>query len=91
MPVQIELFPDMEHCIETVARTEYKCLLAACLQGSQINDDVKQKLELLCLFLETMDFRELRQQCDRYLQNRQPIKFIISDTYGAICYKIVPY
>jgi hypothetical protein len=91
LPVQIEFSPDAQHCIETVARTEYKRLLAACLQGSQINDDVKQKLELLRLFLETMDFRELRQQCDRYLQNGQTIKFIISDTCGAICYKIVPY
>lgn len=88
--VQIELSPDINHCIETAARHEYNKLLTVCLLGSRVDNEIKEKLEMLRIFLETMDFRKLRQQCDRYLQNGKPLRFVVSHTKGKISYQIIP-
>ena len=86
----IELFPDIYHCIETVARREYRDLVKGYLQSGEVSGDFEQKVELLRAFLETADFKKLRQESDCYLLNGKRIKFIIAQEQGKVRYTIVP-
>ena len=57
---QIELVPDLSHCIETVARREYENLARNYLQSGKGDSELGEKIELLRSFLESADFRKLR-------------------------------
>lgn len=87
--VQIELIPDLSHCIETVARKEYENLVRSYLQAGKGESEFKDKLELLRTFLESADFRKLRQQSEEYLLEGQRIKFILYMERGKAKHKIL--
>ncbi|MBM4447060.1 MAG: hypothetical protein FJ023_06895 [Chloroflexi bacterium] len=89
--VQIELIPDLSHCIETVARKEYENLVRSYLQAGKTDSDFEDKVELLRSFLESADFRKLRQQSEEYLLKGQNIKFILFREHGKAQYKMVRY
>jgi len=73
---KIELVPDLDHCIETVTKREYdetlRCLLAA-REGDQ---ELEKRLELLSIFLETVDLKKLRQESEKYLVQGRKVKFV---------------
>jgi hypothetical protein len=85
---QIELVPDLSHCIETVARREYDNLVSSYLQAGKGDSEFGKKLELLRSFLESADFRELRRQSEDYLLKGQKIKFILYRERGKAKYKM---
>ena len=87
--VQIELIPDLSHCIETVARKEYENLVRRYLQAGKGDSEFGSKLELLRSFLESADFRELRQQSEEYLLKDQKIKFILYMERGQAKHKML--
>jgi len=87
--VQIELAPDLSHCIETVARKEYENLVRSYLQASKGDSDFEDKIELLRSFLESADFRKLRQQSEKCLLKGQSIKFILYREHGKVKCKLV--
>jgi len=87
--VQIELTPDLSHCIETVARKEYENLVRGYLQGSKTDSEFEDKVELLRAFLESADFRKLRQQSEEYLLKGQNIKFILYREHGKVKHKML--
>jgi hypothetical protein len=86
---QIELIPDLSHCIETVARKEYENLVRSYLQTGKFDDDFEDKVEILRTFLQSTDFSKLRQQSDEYLVKGQKIKFILYRERGKIKHKLV--
>jgi hypothetical protein len=86
--VQMELVPDLSHCIETVARKEYENLVKGYLQAGKGDSEFKEKIELLGTFLESADFRELRRQSEDYLLKGQKIKFILYPQHGKAQYKM---
>jgi hypothetical protein len=85
---QIELVPDLSHCIETVARKEYENLAKSYLQAGKGDSEFREKIELLRSFLESADFRELRKQSEGYLLKGQKIKFILYRERGKAKYKM---
>ena len=88
--VQIELVPDLSHCIETVAKREYENLVRSYLQAGKRDSDFEQKVELLHTFLESADFKKLRKESEGYLLEGQSIKFILYRQEGETRYRLVP-
>ena len=88
--VQIELVPDLSHCIETVAKREYQNLLGSYLQAGKGDSDFEEKVELLHTFLESADFKKLRKESEGYLLEGQSIKFILYREEGETRYRLVP-
>ena len=87
--LQIELVPDLNHCIETVARKEYDNLIKAYLRAGKSDAESEGKIELLRSFLETSDFRRLRQESESYLLQGQKVKFIVYQEDGETRYRLV--
>jgi len=87
--VRIELIPDLSHCIETVARKEYENLARSYLQAGKGESEFEDKLELLRTFLESADFRKLRQQSEEYLLKGRNIKFILYRERGKAKHKML--
>lgn len=85
---EIELFPDLSHCIETVARKEYEELARRLLTGES-GAELEDRLALLREFLETADFRELRRQSEEYLLQNRKVKFLLFRERGRLKYKMV--
>jgi hypothetical protein len=86
---QIELVPDLSHCIETVARREYENLARSYLQADKGDSESEEKIELLRSFLESADFRELRKRSESYLLKGQKIKFILYREHGKAKYTML--
>jgi hypothetical protein len=86
---QIELVPDLSHCIETLAKREYESLVRSYLQAGKVDIEFEEKVELLRSFLESVDFKKLRQQSESYLLKGQRIKFILYREKGRTKYKLV--
>ena len=75
--MKIELVPDLEHCIETIARRKH-AELAQMLLGNEVEDTEKEeKLEILRLFLETADFRKLRAESEKHLAEGENVRFTV--------------
>ena len=84
---QIELTPDLSHCIETVAKKEYQSLIRDYLKVGKSDAEFEEKIELLRAFLESADFRKLRKESEEYLLKGQNIKFILYQEEGKARYK----
>lgn len=75
--VCVELFPSLSHCIETVAKEEYWSSVNRFMAGEQEDKELRQRIELLKAFLESMDFRKLRRESEKHLMQGEKVKFII--------------
>lgn len=75
--LKVELIPDLTHCIETVAKREYREATAKLLAVPKENNELEQRVELLRTFLETMDFRKLRRESEKYLVEGRTVKFVL--------------
>ena len=85
----IELFPSLSHCIETTAREEFWDSVNQYMEGGQEDKKLKEKIELLKAFLESMDFKKLRSQSERYLVEGKKVKFVISWKEDKLSYEMV--
>jgi hypothetical protein len=85
----IELFPSLSRCIETTAREEFWNLVNQYTEGGQKYKKPEEKIKLLKTFLESMDFKKLRSQSERYLVEGKQVKFIISWKEGKPSYEMV--
>ena len=74
---KIELIPDLEHCIETVAKREHAEVLKQLLARERRNKKLEEKLEILRLFLETADFAKLRAESEKHLVDGKTVRFRI--------------
>jgi hypothetical protein len=84
----IELIPTLEHCIETAAKMEFNRLTGLYLDLGKEDADIETKLELLRDFLETADFRSLRQDSSFYLLVGETVKFIITDKDDTLTFRM---
>ncbi len=85
----IELFPSLSHCIETTAREEFWDSVNQYMEGGQKDKKLEERIELLKTFLESMDFKELRSQSERYLVEGKQVKFVISWKENKPSYEMV--
>lgn len=75
--LHVELVPDLYHCIETVARREYEDTLNQLLGTGETDEELEERLEILRLFLQTMDFKKLRAESEQYLLTGRKVRFIL--------------
>jgi len=73
----IELFPDLSHCIETVAKQEFWNSATRYMESEQEDKELKDRIELLKAFLESMNFGKLRSESEQYLIKGKKVKFAI--------------
>ena len=88
---QIEFVPDLDHCIETVARKEYSGIVGQLLssgKGKRKLGENIQKAELLRNFLETADFKRLRAESERHLVEGRYVKFVVYIDGGVPKYEM---
>ena len=85
----IELSPSLSHCIETAAKEEFWNSVNGYMESGQENKELEEKIELLKAFLESMDFKELRSQSERYLVEGKAVKFVIYWEEGKPSYEMV--
>ena len=84
--LQIELFPALSNCIETVAKREYRETLEKLLAGDEENKELPERIELLRTFLETADFRKLRAESEKHLLEGRKVKFVLYLEQGTSKY-----
>jgi hypothetical protein len=85
--MEIKLEPSLSHCIETVAKRRYERVLSLILGGKQ-EDSLLDELELLRLFLESADFRQLRSRCEEPLLEGRRIEITLRPALGVPPYEI---
>jgi hypothetical protein len=89
--LQIELVPDLDHCIETLARKEYSGIVGQLLssgKGKRKLSENTQKAKLLKNFLETADFKKLRVESERHLVEGRYVKFVVYAEGGVPKYEM---
>jgi hypothetical protein len=84
---RVQLQPDLSHCIETVARDEYERGLRRLLAGTR-DEELAERTEILRLFLETADFRDLRAQSEEHLLAGKKVTFTVYMDEGAVTYRL---
>jgi hypothetical protein len=87
MPV-MELYPTLEYCIETTARIEFDRITAHCLNGGTIDADTEARIQILRDFLETADFRTLRQESAFWLIVGEKVRFTLTDNGENLSYRM---
>jgi len=73
----IELFPTLEHCIETAAREEFWDSASRYMESGERDSELEQRIQLLKAFLESSDFRKLRSESERLLMTGKTVRFVI--------------
>lgn len=75
--LKVELIPDLMFCIETVAKREQATVLKQLLGLGKGNRELEEKFEILRLFLETADFKQLRAESEKRLMEGREVKFVV--------------
>jgi len=73
----IELYPDLVHCIETVAREEYWNLANELMEGDGKKIGLPGKFELMRGFLQAAEFSLLRRESEKHLVAGRKVKFTV--------------
>jgi hypothetical protein len=84
--MEIKLKPDLSHCIQTVAKRRYERVLSLILGGKQ-EESLTDELELLRLFLESADFRQLRSRCEESLLAGKRVEITLRPAPGVPPYE----
>ena len=87
--LKVELVPDLEHCIETVAKREHAAVLQQLLIPGQRNKELADKLEILRCFLETADFKKLRAESEQQLIEGRAVRFVVYLKNGIPEYEMI--
>jgi len=73
---------------EGTARQEYLKSTDEYMRKGQKDRKLEEKIELLRMFLETMDFRKLRAESEKYLVEGKAVKFILTSVKGKPEYEM---
>jgi hypothetical protein len=76
--VKIELTPTLYLCIEGTARQEYKNSADEYMRKGKKDRKLEEKIELLRMFLETTDFRNLRAESEKHLIEGKKVRFMLT-------------
>ena len=86
---RIELTPTLTHCIETTAKQEFVRSTDEYLKVGEENRELEEKIELLRMFLESTDFRELRAESEKYLTEGKSVRFTLYLEQGKPKYEMI--
>lgn len=81
---RIELVPTLERCIETTAKREFARVSGEYLERGGRDRDLEERAELLRMFLESADFRELRSQSEKHLAEGGKVTFVLHLEEGEL-------
>ena len=87
--LRVELIPDLTHCIETAARREHAAVSKRLLTPGSGNKELEEKLEILRLFLESADFKQLRAESEKQLIEGRMVRFVVYLENGAPQYEMI--
>ena len=73
----LDLVPDLSCCIETIARREYEEAVAEYLGRKEVDAALEEKIDMLCTFLQSADFMELRRESEGHLTQGRKVKFLL--------------
>jgi len=88
LETRIELVPTLDLCIEGTARQEYLKSTDEYMQRGKKDRKLEDRIELLRMFLETVDFRKLRAESEKYLVEGKTVKFILTLAKGKPEYEM---
>ena len=83
----VELEPELSACIETKAKREYQKTLTELLSKGE-ESELRERIEILRLFLESTDFSKLRSEYEKYLLEGKKVKFILHLVKGKPKYEM---
>ncbi len=86
--LRIELVPTLEHCIESAAKHEFRKTADEYMQSNKEDKNLEQKIELLRMFLDTADFRQLRADSEKHLIEGKVVRFILTLKKGKPKYEL---
>ena len=86
--MNIELIPTLDLCIEGTARQEYKKSADEYMRKGQKDRKLEDRIELLRMFLETMEFRKLRADSEKHLVEGKNVKFTLTLVEGKPEYEM---
>ncbi len=86
--IEIKLKPSLSSCIETVAKRQYEKVLNKLLSTQQEDPQLLDVLELLRVFLESADFRQLRSRSEMILVSGKQVEFTLRSTNGEPKFEI---
>jgi len=75
--VRVELVPTLTHCVETTAKREFSRGLAEYFEKDEEDEELGARTELLRLFLESADMRELRRESEKHLVEGRTVRFTL--------------
>ena len=85
----LELVPNLSHCIETTAKKEYEEAVTDYLGKKEADATLEEKIELLCTFLQSADFKQLRRESERHLTQGRKVKFLLYPQGEKLRYEMV--
>lgn len=88
MTVRVQLAPTLESCIETTARKEFARSADELMRSRARDSKLEQRIELLRWFLETADFRKLREESELHLGAGRAVKFVLHFERGKPAWKM---
>ncbi len=86
--IKIVLKPDLDHCIQTLAKKEYEKISGRLLSGEMADTRLQKKLEMLAIMLKELDFAELRRQSELYLAQGKKVTFVFYMKSGLPGYEM---
>jgi hypothetical protein len=75
--MKIQLAPELNRCIETVARKEFEDTSQKILSSDEPQLELADKAEIIKLFLEKADFKRLRVESEKYLIKGNSVIFTV--------------
>jgi hypothetical protein len=85
--MKIDLEPELSACVETKAKREYQKTLGKLLTEAE-GEELQERLETLRLFLETTDFKRLREEYEKYLIAGRRVRFTLRLEKGKPRYEV---
>ncbi|OGN96718.1 MAG: hypothetical protein A2Z77_01670 [Chloroflexi bacterium RBG_13_51_36] len=85
----IELFPNLSPCIESATRKEFWNSVSQYVGGGETDRKLEERIELLRPFLESADFKKLRNQSEKHLIEGKKVKFVICWKEAEPSYEMV--
>ena len=71
-----------------MAKNEHRETLHQLLAASEGTEELEEKVELLRVFLETMDFSKLRRESEKHLLQGRKVTFVVYHEGGTAKYDL---
>jgi len=86
-PAEIILEPELSRCVEMTAREEFRRGVQT-LAAGQGDETLAERSEILRLFLEGADFKELRGRSEPHLLEGKRVRFSVFVERGAVRWRM---